>query len=422
MRARISFGKPAGKIAAPPSKSMAHRAILAAALANGESRIAPAAYSEDILATLAAVSHLGAKVTRKDDEIIIRGIGDFSAYGGEAVDCRESGSTLRFLIPLFSLTGKEVTFTGKGKLLLRPQTVYEELFLSRGGLFSAGPEKIRVKGALTPGHYEISGGVSSQFITGLLFALPLLKGDSVLRILPPFESGSYVDLTIEALSAFGIGIEARGEDTFFIPGPQTYTPRAYRVEGDYSQAAFFAVLGAAGGSLAITGLKENSAQGDRVILDILTSCGAKVTPVRDGVQVEGGKLSAFSADLADCPDLGPILMVLGALCEGTTVLTNAGRLRLKESDRIGAMEEELKKFGVDIGVSGDEVRIRGGFRRAAGPLWGHRDHRVVMSLAVLAALCENGAEIEGAEAVNKSYPDFFEALREAGIGVNLFDQ
>jgi 3-phosphoshikimate 1-carboxyvinyltransferase len=401
---------------------MAHRAILAAALADGVSRITNVAYSEDILATLSAVSLLGAKVTQKTNEVIIQGVSDLSAFPGGEVFCNESGSTLRFLIPVFSLTGKLITFTGRGQLLSRPQTIYKEIFSAQGDTFSLNSEGLSVKGILTPRTYEIKGGVSSQFITGLLFALPLLKGDSVIRVLPPFESRSYVNLTKGILSDFGIQIIEKGENEFFIPGGQAYTPRDYRIEGDYSQAAFFAVLGAANAPLEITGLSENSEQGDRVILNILSACGASVSQTKEGIVVEGGLLQGKPIDLADCPDLGPILMVLGALCEGETVLYNAGRLRYKESDRIATMEEELTKLGVDITTFKDEIHIRGkGSYQSELPLWGHNDHRVVMSLAVLATLCTTPVEINGAEAVAKSFPDFFKVLQSTGIGVEWYD-
>lgn len=422
MRVRVSPGTPRGMVEVPPSKSMAHRAILAAALADGVSRITNVAYSEDILATLSAVSLLGAKVTQKTNEVIIQGVSDLSAFPGGEVFCNESGSTLRFLIPVFSLTGKLITFTGRGQLLSRPQTIYKEIFSAQGDTFSLNSEGLSVKGILTPRTYEIKGGVSSQFITGLLFALPLLKGDSVIRVLPPFESRSYVNLTKGILSDFGIQIIEKGENEFFIPGGQAYTPRDYRIEGDYSQAAFFAVLGAANAPLEITGLSENSEQGDRVILNILSACGASVSQTKEGIVVEGGLLQGKPIDLADCPDLGPILMVLGALCEGETVLYNAGRLRYKESDRIATMEEELTKLGVDITTFKDEIHIRGkGSYQSELPLWGHNDHRVVMSLAVLATLCTTPVEINGAEAVAKSFPDFFKVLQSTGIGVEWYD-
>lgn len=423
MKVRVTGGTSNGIVTVPPSKSMAHRAILAAALAKGTSRITNVAYSEDILATISAVTQLGAEVEQKENEVIIRGAEDLSAFPGGEVFCNESGSTLRFLLPIFSISGKGATFTGKNRLLFRPQTVYEELFLARGYTFCHQLDRLTVRGPLTSGTFELDGGVSSQFITGLLFALPLLSGDSVIRVLPPFESRSYVDLTIEALADFGIKINTRGNE-FFIPGGQTYTPCDYKVEGDYSQAAFFAVLGAAASPLTLGGLKENSAQGDRVVLDILKACGAGVTQTPEGVCISPSPLTAQPIDLADCPDLGPILMVLGALCEGETVLTNAGRLRLKESDRIAAMEEELTKFGVDISSQNDEIYIRGkalGDYETKVPLCGHKDHRVVMSLAVLASLCKTPVEIEGAQAVAKSFPNFFEVLQSIGIGVEQYD-
>ncbi|MFR8460543.1 MAG: 3-phosphoshikimate 1-carboxyvinyltransferase [Ruthenibacterium lactatiformans] len=266
------------------------------------------------------------------------------------------------------------------------------------------------------------GNISSQFISGLLFALPLLSGASVIRITPPFESRSYVDLTLRALADFGVRAAFTDENTIAVPGGQTYRPCAYTVEGDYSQAAFLAVLGAARGGVAVTGLREDSLQGDRAILDILARCGARIIRTDDAALFEKSDLRGTEIDLADCPDLGPVPMVLGALCKGETVIRNAARLRMKESDRIAAMEQELRKMGAELFSTQDTVTVRGGALHGADGLYGHNDHRVVMALAVAAYAAGVPAAIGGAEAVNKSWPDFFETVRALGGKVELTDE
>lgn len=472
MRAAIFPSEISGMLAAPPSKSMAHRALLCAALADGESHIHNLCDSQDIAATRAALCQLGAAMTPDGEHAVrVRGTGgafacgfaDGGAPGGgftdgapagenaapgqtespagagtslpeeapenaaekapgepacQTVDCRESGSTLRFLLPLFSLTGTPVRFTGRGRLMERPQAVYEQIFRARGLTFERGADGILIRGALTAGSYALSGGVSSQFISGLLFALPLLAGGGVLRIEPPFESRSYVDLTLRAMADFGVHASFTDEYTLQIPGGQRYRPCDYTIEGDDSQAAFPAVLGAVRGGVTVTGLRPDSLQGDRVIMDILKRCGAHAARGGDGaVRWEKSRLRGTQIDLADCPDLGPVLMVLGALCEGETVIRNAARLRMKESDRIEAMERELRKMGARVSSTHDTVTVRGGALHGAADLDGHNDHRVVMALAVAALAADVPAVIGGAEAVQKSWPDFFEAMR--GLGGKL---
>ena len=339
----------AGRIAAPPSKSMAHRAVLCAALAKGTSHLHHLAFSKDISATLGAAGRLCARVTTGENDAVVEGLGRFLPVDAP-VDCCESGSTLRFLIPLASLTGQEVTFTGRGRLMERPQSVYKTLYQQQGLRFEQGADRLTVEGALTPGEYELAGNVSSQFISGLLFALPLLGGTSTLHLIPPVESRSYIDMTRAVQHAFGVESRWLDENTLEIPGGQHYLPCDYTVEGDYSQAAFPAVLGAVTGGVAITGLSEETLQGDAAILEILRRCGARFTRTGQGVVFEKAPLHGTDIDLADCPDLGPVLMVLGLLCEGTTVIRNAERLRIKESDRIEAMETELRACGGQLAL------------------------------------------------------------------------
>ena len=424
MIAVLQPGRPAGRVTAPPSKSMAHRAVLAAGLARGLSRVRNLEYSQDVLATLNAVRQLGARVEIRENWADIEGRGGFATLRAP-IDCGESGSTLRFLIPVCSLTGQQVRFCGRGRLMQRPQGPYAEIFEQQGRMFCQNETGILIKGGLRPGEYRLAGDVSSQFISGLLFALPLMMGDSSITITPPFESRSYVNLTLAALADFGVrarfvpdeelpqGAAARLE----VPGNQRYHNREYTVEGDYSQGAFFAVLGALRGDITVEGLAPASGQGDAAILEILQRCGARFTRTGDAVQFAKSELTAVEIDLADCPDLGPILMVLGAFCKGKTVIRNAGRLRLKESDRIAAMEEELRRFGVQIRSTEDTVTIAGGPLVMPGELQGHNDHRVVMALTVAALAAQLPVRIHGAEAVAKSWPAFFDVVRGLGVPV-----
>src|SRR5699024_4918308 len=383
-------------------------------------------YSQDIRATLQAAAQLGARIEEGPDGVTITGRGSSGGFVTvtRPVFCNESGSTLRFMIPLFSLTAQKVRFTGAGRLFDRPQAIYQMLFDRQGLRFTQAPDGITVFGRLRPGGFTLPGDVSSQFISGLLFAAPLMESESTIEVLPPYESRSYVELTAAAMQRFGVKVTARarknGSVLYRVPAPQSYTACDLTMEGDYSQAAFLAVLGCVAGGITVTGLDPASRQGDKVILDILQRCGAKIKPLENGWQFARSLLRATEIDLADCPDLGPILFTLGCFCSGETVLRNAGRLRLKESDRIEAMQSELKKMGARIEVEGDEVHITGVALHAPnGTLFGHNDHRIVMALAVAAAASGLPALISGAEAVNKSWPAFWDILRGLGAKVEF---
>lgn len=427
MDAKLYVSHIGGSIAVPPSKSAAHRAVLSAALATGTSHIHNIEYSDDIRATIDAVAQLGAKITREEDSLTVQGCGDGFATVTRPVFCKESGSTLRFLIPVFSLTAQKIRFTGAPRLFARPQEIYRALFEKQHLRFEQGPEGITIFGRLLPGIFTLPGDVSSQFISGILFAAPLLESDSTIQVLPPFESKSYVGLTIDALSRFGVRVEEspgpEGKTIFKVAAPQHYRPCDLSVEGDYSQAAFPAVLGCLTGGVTVTGLRPESRQGDKVILDILRRCGAKFSAEADGtLRFERSLLHGVEIDLSDCPDLGPILIAMGCFCSGTTVIRNAGRLRIKESDRIEAMRCELAKMGGRVSAAGDTVTIDGcALHAPSEPLEGHNDHRIVMSLAVAALGAGLPAEIRGAQAVAKSWPGFFDAMKKLGAKVELND-
>ena len=409
-----------GTVSAPPSKSMAHRAVLCSALAKGTSHIENLEFSKDISATLAAAGQLCARVESGPADVLVEGLGHFRPVFGP-VDCCESGSTLRFLIPLASLTGQSITFVGRGRLMERPQSVYETLYREQNLHFEQANGQLTVAGSLRSGEYTLAGNVSSQFISGLLFALPLLAGDSTLHLIPPVESRSYIEMTRAAQAAFGVTSHWLDDTTLCIPGGQQYHPRDYIVEGDYSQAAFLAVLGAVKGGITLTGLAAETLQGDAAILDILRRCGAKFTRTEAGLVFEQAPLHGVDIDLADCPDLGPVLMVLGLLCEGTTVIRNAERLRIKESDRIAAMEAELRACGGVLSSEGGTITVQGCKPRLhaqEAPLSGHNDHRVAMSLTVRALAAHIALAINEAEAVQKSWPHFFDALKPLGVEVH----
>ena len=425
MRVTITPGAARGTVRVPTSKSIAHRALLAAALANGSSTLAGVTPSQDIDATCRAAAALGAVVNAlPGGQLQVTGTGVL-AVPNAPVDCGESGSTLRFVLPLFALGGSEVTLTGHGRLPQRPQGVYQDLFAANGLPFETGPAGVRFRGPLPAGQYQIPGWVSSQFITGLLFALPLAAGDSVLQIEPPLESRPYLDLTLDVLHRFGIKADWQGPLALAIPGGQQYRPvPGFTVEADWSQAAFFAVLVALSGSVCCTGLATNSLQGDRVIADFLSQMGAAAATQNTGALCwQKTALAPLQADLADCPDLGPILMAACCFAAGTSHITNAGRLRLKESDRIAAMQAELAKLGLTVQCEGDTLIIPGNANgRCAAPgvplqCWG--DHRIAMALAVAATRADGPVTLLGAEAVEKSYPHFFVDLQQTGIKVEI---
>lgn len=422
MKATIYPASVSGQVVIPPSKSMSHRAIICAALANGKSTITNVAYSDDIKITIAGMQQLGAKITCLEDSVIVEGIKNFKGMKDDVVFCKESGSTLRFFIPIFSLCDKTIAFTGENRLLKRPQTIYEEIFTSQEISYVQTPDKIEIGGRLHAGKYSLQGDVSSQFISGLLFTLPLLEEDSVIHIEEPYESRSYVDLTLEMLDRYGIKATYVDANTLHIPGKQTYKPCDYEIEGDYSQLGFFAVLAAINNDLDCLGLKHDSKQGDKQIIDILKQAKVHVETIEGGYRIHKTDVQACEIDLQDCPDLGPILNILAMYAQGTTRIYNAQRLRYKESDRIAAMESELQKCDVTMKTSESEIHITGNTKYDTNDvLSGHKDHRIVMSLSVAATLFATPTTIEGAEAIAKSYPTFFDDLQKVGVKVVLED-
>ena len=414
MLARIQPSRLQGSVTVPPSKSMAHRALLCAGLAAGTTQIQGILPSQDMEATCRALTALGASIARQGSLARVQGVAGRPKVPQGPVDCGESGSTLRFLIPAFALASAPARLTGRGRLPQRPLGPYEAIFHGQGLPFAQDETGVSFQGPLAPGDYGLPGDVSSQFISGLLFALPLLPGDSHIRIQPPFESRGYVNMTLQVMDAFGVQAAFLDGLTLHVPGNQRFTAPAapFLVEGDDSQAAFFLTLDAILGDVSVAGLSLRSIQGDRVMGEILARCGhVPGQPPRP--------LAPFVADLGDCPDLGPILMTLGLFCQGESRLLNAGRLRLKESDRGTAMAQELGKLGGQASLAGDEIRIRQSRLRPGPALSSHGDHRIAMALAVAALGARIPADIQGAEAVEKSYPDFWKDLAHLGARVEL---
>ena len=401
---KIAPSRPSGRVTAPPSKSISHRALICAALADGESVISNLAFSEDILATVDAITAIGASFEKlSEDALKVTGISGKPKPNG-ILACRESGSTLRFMIPICLLSPDEFKLSGTAKLLSRPLGIYSEIFDRYHG--SDGKVLTLSMGEpIKSGEYRIAGNVSSQFITGLLFALPLCEGDSRLIVEGNFESASYVDLTLSSLSDFSIDIKREG-NIFYIKGNQSYRPADVQIEGDASNAAFFEALNLVGGEVEVDGLRSDSLQGDMVFKSHFESLKANKNE---------------DIDLSDCPDLAPILFSSAALLGGGS-FTHTDRLRLKESDRIEAMKTELEKFGARIevqdAIDGGRVTVlKTDLHSPTSILNSHNDHRIAMSLSVLCLLL--GGEIEGAHAVSKSMPDFFQKLKDLGADITV---
>lgn len=417
MRVEISPSRISGTVTAPPSKSMAHRLLICAGLSEGKSIVRHLAYSDDVKATIACLKALGAVIELDGDTAVVYGTDVKKRLGKTAVlPCNECGSTLRFFTPLCMLSGEKRVLSGSTYLMSRPMGVYEDIARNQGIVFEKSIDSITVNGKLKSGMYEVAGNISSQFISGLLFALPLLDGDSEIRLLPPVESKPYIDMTTATLREFGIHIKTslRGDLSprqaqpmiYHIKGGQSYAPTEVTVEGDCSNAAFFEAFNYAGADVTIEGLKTDTLQGDRIYKFLFENIKNGVSPI----------------DIADCPDLGPVLFAVAALYGGGS-FTGTRRLRIKESDRAEAMRQELEKLGIRVTVGENEVIVHSDALHAPTEvLCGHGDHRIVMALSVL--LTKVGGVIDGAQAVNKSFPDFFERLQALGaeVRINGMDQ
>ena len=402
MRVTVEKSNMCGMVKAQPSKSMAHRLLICAALSGCICKIDNLAYSDDILATINCLNALGISCEKFDNYVIVYGkkVNEFKA--SSPLMCNECGSTLRFFIPLALLLNQEVMFLGTKKLFSRPLTLYDDLCSKHNFTFKKEESSLLIKGQLLPGEYNIAGNVSSQFISGMLFALSAIKGKSVINITTTLESRSYVNLTIAALNEFGINAYFENDKKIVVTGG-TYTPKNVVVEGDYSNASFLDALNYLGNSVNVLGLDAKSLQGDRVYKEYF-----------EKLKNENAVL-----DINDCPDLAPILFVIAVLFNGATFL-GTNRLKIKESDRATAMAEELAKFGANILIGDNQVTItKTELYAPKTAIYGHDDHRIVMALTIL--LTKFGGEIFGAEAINKSYPNFFSDLLALNCELSIYD-
>lgn len=414
---KINPNKLMGSIKVPPSKSLGHRSIISASLSKGVSKISNVQFSKDIIATIEIMEKLGAKIQRYDDEVIIDGSSMFeNLTDGLELECNESGSTLRFLIPVALVKDGTYEFKGKGKLVTRPLKPYYDIFDEKGIEYSTseGGLPLKVKGSLKCGVYSLRGDISSQFITGLLFALPLLDGNSKIIITTALESKGYIDLTLDVLKTFGIFIENEDYKVFNIRGGQSYNSKNFYIEGDYSQGAFYLVAGAIGCNINCEGLNEASLQGDKEIINILKKMGCKFEICKSYIKALPSNTSGIDIDVSQCPDLVPILAVLASLSKGTTRILNAKRLRIKECDRLSATASELNKIGANITELEDSLIIEGVSGFNGGHVNSHNDHRIVMALAIAATRASGEIFIDNYNAIEKSYPNFFDDYIKLG--------
>lgn len=433
MRATIYPKKLAGAIPAIASKSAAHRLIMAAALANGETHVICNTTCDDIDATIRCLTALGARIDTVADGFAVRSIpkskrfGILKVYANQLLDCGESGSTLRFMLPVACALGADATFTGRGRLGARPLApLSDELMAAGAELTGLGGFPLVTRGRLRPGRFELPGNVSSQYITGLLMAAPLLEGESQVLVRGRIESRPYVNLTLQALQTFGIEVREdhidgeNGPETLFTAQGEYRTPGEVAVEGDWSNAAFWLCAGALGDEpVGVSGLSLSSCQGDRNVLAALSRFGAKVRRSTDCATVNPDALHGFTMSARDIPDLVPVIAAVASVAAGETRIEDCARLRIKESDRLATVAGELSKLGAHVRIEDDGLVIQGADELSGGVVDAHNDHRIAMMEAIAAIRCTGPVVIVGAEAVHKSYPLFFEHYRRLGGQVDL---
>ena len=446
MDIKIKPSKLSGNVVIPPSKSFAHRALICAALSEGKSIVRNIELSDDIRATLEALEELGATSKIENMSIEIEGIqimnNDVHDINNNIhnmnnnmhiINCNESGSTLRFMIPIAAALGYRCRFEMSGNLGKRPLDVYYDIFDKNGIKYKKGENYLEIDGNLNAGEYDIPGNISSQFITGMLFALSMLEEDSLLKITDKIESKSYIDITLQCLKDFGIEIENNNYRKFRIKGNQKYKCRKekqgynkYTVEGDFSQGAFFLCADAIGNDVNIKGLRRDSIQGDKATLDILERMGCeRIYNESNDIKMKVNSLNSTVIDATDCPDIIPVLSVCAAFANGTTEIINAKRLRIKECDRLSAINEELSKLGASIEEKEDSLIIHGnGNKKLKGgcEVWSHKDHRICMMLSIASTICEEDIIIKDAECISKSYPRFFEDFEKIGGCIEVIEK
>lgn len=439
MLARITPCELAGTVPAIASKSMAHRLIICAALANGETHVRCNTTCADIEATIACLRALGARIETVEDGYIVHStlksaeFGLLKALQGGTLDCNESGSTLRFMLPVACALGANCTFTGRGRLGARPLSpLSDELIAAGCELEGLGAFPLKVSGRIRPGAFRLPGNVSSQYISGLLLAAPLLSEPSTVEVQGRIESRPYINLTIQAMKSFGVDVAVErtsepGSVTeitrFSVNGGGYHTPGEVCVEGDWSNAAFWLCAGAMGAdTITVDGVSMSSAQGDRNILAALSRFGARIVRSTNAATVKADKLQGFELSARDIPDLVPVMSAVAAVSCGTTVFRDCARLRIKESDRLVTTSQELENLGACVRIEGDDLIIEGRESLSGGVVDSHNDHRIAMMAAVASTRCVETVTIRGAEAVNKSYPDFFEHFRLLGGKVELLEE
>ncbi len=419
----IKPNKLKGTIQLPPSKSLAHRAIIAASLARGRSVIRNIEYSKDIKATIKAMKALGTMIFEYDDYLEIDGTTTFMKSNCE-INCYESGSTLRFIIPLSLVYENNLHFVGEGRLGQRPLDIYYNIFEKQniGYLYREDVLDLYIRGQLYPDVFEIPGDVSSQFISGLLFALPLLNGDSIIKVTSPLESKSYIDLTLDVLDKFGIRVMNNEYKEFIIFGNQSYRPTDYEVEGDFSQAAFYLCAGAIGNHVSIEGMNLASKQGDKAMIDILKFMGCTLNKEDEGSTVYSGLLSSsVRVDGSQCPDIIPAIALCCALSHGVSEIVNISRLRIKECDRLSATVEMINLLGGIAIEQKDAMIIQGVSSLHGGSVSVYNDHRMAMIAAIASTVCENAVVIDNKDCVEKSYPGFWDDFASLGGEIDEFD-
>jgi len=408
----IKANRLTGEVTPPPSKSILHRYIIASSLAKGISKIENISYSDDIIATIEAMKKLGAKIEKKDNYLLIDGSKTFDKKylnNNAEIDCNESGSTLRFLFPLSIVKQNRILFKGKGKLFKRPLSPYFENFDKYQIKYSyINENEILLDGELKSGEYEIDGNISSQFITGLLFSLPLLSGNSKIIIRGKLESSSYIDITLDCLNKFGIKIINNSYKEFIIKGNQTYKSGNYQVEADYSQGAFFLVANSIGSNIKINGLNSNSLQGDKKIIDFISKID------------NWNKDEKLILDGSETPDIIPILSLKACISKKEIEIVNIARLRIKESDRLKATAQELPKLCFDLIEKEESILVnsRKNFNEISNntpvSLSSHSDHRIAMMLAIASTCYEGEIILDDLDCVKKSYPNFWEVFLSLG--------
>lgn len=417
--ADITPAKFYGEISVVPSKSFSHRAAICAALSEKRCNIFSMSVSDDVLATVRGLKKIGANIFIDGDTLIAKEKGTF--LDGTIIDCNDSGTTLRFLIPLIAALGKSAIFKRGDSLLKRPIKLYLEILKKFGVKYNIDSNNlIYISGQLKSGVFFIPGNISSQFVSGLLMALPLIDGSSEVNIVGVLESEGYVDMTIEMMKQFGVNI-FKEKNKFYIKGGQKYQGANLKIEGDWSQAAFFMVGAAISGEIVLKNLNKNSCQGDKRIEKLISDFGASVHWDNNKLIVKKSFLHGVHVDASQIPDLVPALAVLGANSYGQTKIFNAKRLKFKECDRLQIMYEQLKKLNVNITKSKDSLTIFGKKNICSTSDLGYNDHRIVMALAIMALNLKENSLITYAQSVNKSYPEFFKHYNMLGGNARVFD-